>query len=112
MNPAQFGCGFELLRAQRPADDYFRISEVRFNSFVAGSLNCFHGGEILMQARGEPGRSVPEFEGMVYQREQLHKIKNLTTEDTEVEHIDLNLNLISDLNLDFNVDEEVCALSG
>ena len=75
MNPAQFSRDFELLRTQGPADYDFRVPELGFNSFIAGFLGGLHGGKILMQAFRKPGWRVPQFEGMVDQRQEFHRIK-------------------------------------
>ena len=73
MDPAQFSCGFELLRTKRPGNHDFSILKMIFDTVVAAKVHHFQLSEILAQALWKPFGSVPEIEAMMKEDEKFHR---------------------------------------
>ena len=72
MDPAELSGVGELLRPQRPADEYIGVSNFFRHTLIILELDKFMAGKILLQAFAYPWGCVPEFKAVVVDDECFH----------------------------------------
>src|SRR4029077_8544088 len=84
--PTKLGRSLHLLRTQRPGNNDFGILKMLLDPVVAGQVNDFYPWEVFAKLFGNPCRSIPEFEAVVKNDEELHWMQEFNhrghTEDT------------------------------